>query len=223
MGQDTIKVHEKILCATSEFFKKATKSEWAESRPDPDTMDLTDDHPAVVKAYANWLYFRTLPTPDEHSLANGTFKADCEDEDMTKIDDNHDLMDETQIFLARAYVFGEKVIDNQFKDTIIDCMIACTVKFGDCPSHTAMNILYQGTLANSPARRLIVDFWVYCAHDSKGWAGSVKLHTPELIADALEAIVRKRPFPKNRPWEESPEQYHEKNQVEDIAALSTSS
>lgn len=133
-----VHVHKNILCRTSDFFKRATKEEWSKSRADPDTIDLANDDFEVVKAYAHWLYFQQPPAPITHCV--------------TKFP-----------FLAKSYVFGEKVMDITFKNVVIDLVVAEAVASNTIPASESMDILYLGTPEGSPARRLMVDFCVDAA------------------------------------------------------------
>ncbi|KAJ4300774.1 hypothetical protein N0V90_002862 [Kalmusia sp. IMI 367209] len=183
-GSKAIFVHENVLCATSAFFKNAIKSVWKELREEPETINLFDDNFEIVNAYIHWLYFQKLPIPD----------------------------DEYFIFLARAYVFGEKIMDISFKNDLMAGMIALCNKSNKFPSKV-MNIIYEGTIGGSPMRRLLVDIDVNFAHEDKGWIQDIQGYTAEALADVLLAMVAQRPATKKRPWNDTPHLY-----MEEVAA-----
>ncbi|KAJ4291131.1 hypothetical protein N0V90_010329 [Kalmusia sp. IMI 367209] len=95
--------------------------------------------PKVFKAYLHWLKHATIPRP-----SNGPDQNDYP-------------------FLAKLYVLGERVGDVRFKNAMIDTIIAVSVKARWCPVGEPVSIIYDGTKASSPARRLMTDF---CAHNA---------------------------------------------------------
>jgi hypothetical protein len=192
MHKDAINVHRGVLSQTSKFFAKATKGEWCELRKDPDTITLKGDDLKVVKAYVRWLYRQEPPLP---LLGNK-------------------VVGNAFIFLAKAYVFGEKVMDTAFKNTIIDCTVANVVESNSFPGSRAMNIIYGGTPDGSPARRLIVDFYAYAAYvtsETDVWAKNIRNFSKELLVDVLIATVTKRPGLGKGPWESAAHLYHEED------------
>ena len=187
--KDTINVHRDVLCQTSEFFAKATKGEWCELREDPDTITLKGDDLEVVKAYVRWLYRQDPPLPLLNSSVVNVYP-----------------------FLAKAYVFGEKVIDTTFKDAVIDCIVARAVETKSFPTSQTMNIIYRGTLDGSPARRLMVDFCVdgaYVRPEYDAWVQSIRGFSKELLADVVVGMVQKRPSLNKNPWTGASHLYHE--------------
>lgn len=67
--------------------------------------------------------------------------------------------------LTALYCFGEQYQDAHFKNTVIDAIIAST-KEEDAdgerwfPTNESVDIVYQGTPAGSPARKLMVDLHI---------------------------------------------------------------
>lgn len=98
-------VHRSILTSTSEFFRNATKPEWQDLRADPNTLVLAEANVEEFRSYVHWLYFRTLPC--EKSPTRGPVLDDI---DFPT--------------LARAYVLGEELMDVEFKNMVIDSIIA---------------------------------------------------------------------------------------------------
>jgi hypothetical protein len=103
--------HKSILCKSSAFFKRKLEPEWP-GLPYPDTTGLFDtiklpkDSPEIVAQYVQWLGTKELrltllkkTTPCDPVFAQGA--AD------------------TYVWLAKAYVFGEKIDDGYFKNAIL--------------------------------------------------------------------------------------------------------
>jgi hypothetical protein len=62
VGKESIcfPVLESVVCKSSKFFDNAMKSEWAATRTDPRTMDLTGEKPEVFTVYIHFLLQNTL-------------------------------------------------------------------------------------------------------------------------------------------------------------------
>ncbi|KAJ4300773.1 hypothetical protein N0V90_002861 [Kalmusia sp. IMI 367209] len=79
---------------------------------------------------------------------------------------------------AKSYVFGEKIMDNKYKNAILKQMMDFALSKG------------------SPARTLMVDILVELAHsDSKNWMRDVELYSKELLTDIVKAIMVTRTAP----------------------------
>ncbi|CZT23336.1 uncharacterized protein RCC_09048 [Ramularia collo-cygni] len=92
--------------------------------------------------------------------------------------------------LAALYVYGERVVDLRFKDTIIKTIISMSRhsgKDGQCywPVTDAVDCIYAGTLSGSPGRRLLVD--IFACHGGTHWIGD-----HEYDADFLRDLVLRR-------------------------------
>jgi hypothetical protein len=118
--------------ASSEFFKNATKPEWrTESRP----VDLSDEQPAIFKRYCQWLY--------TGFIAPGL------------------LAESSSGCLAYMYVLGEKIVDHEFQNAVIQAIISDMDRMNVVPSLRTIKIIYDGTTEESAARRLLVDSWAH--------------------------------------------------------------
>lgn len=92
--------------------------------------------------------------------------------------------------LAELYVFGEKIMDVDFKNAVIGAIIRETRKpetDGHCyfPTGDVVDILYAGTSSGSPARKLMVDLFFY--HGSPSWFDG-----HEYNGEFLNDVVMKR-------------------------------
>ncbi|KAF2660685.1 hypothetical protein K491DRAFT_711585 [Lophiostoma macrostomum CBS 122681] len=100
--------------------------------------------------------------------------------------------------LAKTYVLGEKMIDPDFQDAVMTKLILSSNY--ECPCVDAVGTIYLGTPKGSPARLLMVDFYVHRAHG--GWNKLdelPRLVSAEFAGDLIAALVTKRPFPPG-PW-----------------------
>jgi hypothetical protein len=109
-----------------------------------------------------------------------------------------DSAQETFVALAEAYVFGEKVIDTTYKNTILDTFITIQIKTSWSPEPDCANIIFAGTLPGHPARRLLADFVAHNAWDDShlspvGWMSSIDDYPQQLLADAMKTILSIRP------------------------------
>ncbi|KAF2130102.1 hypothetical protein P153DRAFT_396432 [Dothidotthia symphoricarpi CBS 119687] len=180
----TVTVHQGVLCSgSSGFFKNAMKPEWMAQRDDPYTINLVDDPLEAVKLYVNFLYFKTLPTPD----------LPHKDEKRSEV-----TLRKIQGYLsvlARAYVFGEKILDIKFKNVVIQSFQTITRDYKVLPMKGFASLIYGGTPAGSPARRLFVDYVAYCAcSDGKGaWHDVIETLPSEMLVDVTKRMIEVRP------------------------------
>ena len=113
---------------------------------------MPDDEAEAVYAYVQWLY---------------TGKIACK----TPAEDN-----EAYCYLASLYVLGEKLLDRNFQDMVVNVITAFTrwidptTTFAYFPSPSAIAIAYHYTPPGSPIRRLLVDIFV--RHGSPNWLDS---------------------------------------------------
>jgi len=185
----TFSVHENLICAASDFFKKATSREWKESKE----RSIKLEHDAeVFQIYLHWLYRHTLPLRvDEPGLSGNT----------------------EYVQLANAYVLGDFLQDTHFKDAVIDAIIDKTSsKASDgqfwYPVGAVIRCIYDNTLESSTARQLLVDLYANHGHGSWlcDWATQEDL-PKEFLFDVTVAVLDRRPKPP-RIAQANPCQYH---------------
>jgi len=185
VGKKKFHIHIGTLTATSDFFKNAMKPRWrANSKKQ---IDLSDEEPEDFESYVNWLYSRkvavTRPLVGRH------------------------------IQLARLYVLGERLVDETFQNAVLSAMIYHAVERDSFPPEAAINIIYSGTgSASSPARRLMVDMFVYACDEDWIITGSLIEETSvEFVDDLVRGFIRScTKYPINQklsPWVVAPEQY----------------
>lgn len=125
------------------MFASALKKEWSEGQTW--TIELDEETPELIAHYLDWLYTTDLPTKGCGSFGLNASKVAAND------------------LLAELYVLGERRLDSTLRNAIITEFIRLRLLFHDVagcqPSQrvSAINIVYQGTPAELPARRLMVD------------------------------------------------------------------
>lgn len=136
-------IHKDRLCRNSPFFKSALEKDWSESRSN--IVSLPDDEVETFAVYCDWLY---NTSPFTESISTGT-------KDVKAI----------WFVYRRAYMFGDKVLDRDFCDMILDETMKTAKKLGVTPTGLLFfifNLAYEGV----PARQLLLDVMLYSA-DSK--------------------------------------------------------
>lgn len=106
------------------------------------------------------------------------------------------LHEKETMLLARLYVLGEKYQDVHFKYSAIDAMVAKhhdpEEKGGSgwSPSGPDVDVIYRGTCADSPVRKLMVDM-----HMQAGWGNWIRengIHNLEFMKDLCAAMLDSR-------------------------------
>ncbi|KAF2768987.1 hypothetical protein EJ03DRAFT_249935, partial [Teratosphaeria nubilosa] len=128
-------VHECSIRAQSSFFDAVLGKPWKDSKER--TISLPDDEADIVKLYVHYAYRGQLCVKDHENRPE-------------------------YFTLAKLYVFGEKVGDKDLKNAVIDCFIQRLHKQlpsggRATPKTKVVDIIYSGTVAGSPARKLMVD------------------------------------------------------------------
>jgi hypothetical protein len=186
-------VHKAVLCKTSGFLQAALKPEW--QGPEPRPVDLTDEDPTTFKMYLPWLYSGKV------SLKPYTEKSDTSISGCSEA-------------VARSSVLGAKLMASAFQNAVLMAFIDCLEYDGYIPSHHAIRTIYKGTEAGSPARKLMVDFWVCEANDT--WARESDIDNvadtvgTEFANELIIAFIadRSRSYSiAKKPYIKEPEQY----------------
>ncbi|KAL2849389.1 hypothetical protein BJX68DRAFT_267241 [Aspergillus pseudodeflectus] len=149
--------------------------EWKESSQR--TIQLPDDEPSIVALYIHWLYHRTLPVfCDEPGLPG-----------------NAEYLD-----LVKAYVFGDKILDTTFQNTVIDAMIEKSrSKARDgaswYPVGEVIEYAYHNMHEPAPILELLVDMYVTTARRSwlYDWADPATIPQRFLLSLCAELLDRR--------------------------------
>ncbi|KAF2166274.1 hypothetical protein M409DRAFT_55127 [Zasmidium cellare ATCC 36951] len=161
----TFFVHRAVLYKSSEFLK--THAELESNDIDSESsISLPDFNSEAFALYSKWLYSSAIISIPE---------------DETPKDDA-----EWRV-LASAYALGEKLIDIDFKNTVIDALRAkVKSKIGNTVWKVApelVRIIYAGDSKDSPARRFVVDLY-------HGHGGASNLDDRSLPSDFLFDLAR---------------------------------
>jgi hypothetical protein len=136
-------VHEAVTRKGSLFFDKALKPKWANSRPDPRHIELSDNELEIFKIYLHLLYFKIML--------------------IVSVENNGPSTPE-YVLLSKCHVMDDKILNNGFKNIVMRAIVGATMNQPFSPIRFAglnpINNIYAGTTENSPARRFLVDVWV---------------------------------------------------------------
>ena len=128
-------VHENIIAPRSEFVRLALKGVWQEARER--IIPLPEDSIDAFDLYQQWLYTGNI----YESRFRGTTTG--------------------YILLVGAYFIGEKFIDADYKDTIIDCIIH-KLKTSRSFDKGQATLVWESTPVDSPLRKLRLDIYAWC-------------------------------------------------------------
>lgn len=144
-------VHEDIVKDSSEFVRLALRGDWMEASTRQ--IPLPDDEPAVFSVYQHWLYNGLI-----HSVRQGFGFSSASDEEYE--------------ILVKAYIFGEKIIDVAFKNSVVDAIVEKLDDFGFNKRLTSL--VFDNTTPASPLRRLWLDVYYHIGKVEwlePAWAG----------------------------------------------------
>jgi hypothetical protein len=147
-------IHEDFVKDSSEFVRLALRGDWKEASTRQ--IPLPDDEPAVFSVYQHWLYNGLI-----HSVQQGLGS-------VAQSDEEYEL-------LVKAYIFGEKIIDLSFKNSVVDAIIERVSEFGFNKRLTCL--VFDNTTSASPLRRLWLDIYYHL--------GNVEWLEPALAGDTI--------------------------------------
>ncbi|KAK5125111.1 hypothetical protein LTR85_000786 [Meristemomyces frigidus] len=141
-------IHRSVLCSSGHFFKTRLKPEW--SRTDEAHAKLPVQEPDAFNLYVNWLYMRGIPLTAPDKDDDAQHRAEWKN-------------------LAAAFVVGEAVMDDPFKDAIMDALCAKARSPKGATLWAVMNAvvqtLYDGAPPSSPARKWLLAVFIHHAPD----------------------------------------------------------
>lgn len=128
-------VHESLLKHSSPFFGPALYKKWKEGGGLG--ISLPDDETPIVAGYLEWLYYRRINTEQAE--------------------------DGQPMWLAKAYIFGDKVQDDDFCSAVVSVMAAWIQDKVDGKSFYSMrpeiDLIYSRTHKNSPIRKMLISMF----------------------------------------------------------------
>lgn len=143
--QQKFLIHEGVLGTSSEFIRLALRGEWKEATER--TIPMPDDDPAVFSVYQSWLYSSRF---------------------VTRSDDTTSATDPEYKVLVQAYILGEKLMDQNFKDSVADALVEKFQDFRHFDTSLAAikrfdtslpGLVFSSTPPGSPLRRLWLEFY----------------------------------------------------------------
>jgi len=143
-------VHKDLLCQKSPYFSAAANDCWKEGQEG--RVPLPDDDPAAFVLYVQWLYRGRIFSSQD-------------------IGDTGGNREEINL-LIEAFILGEKLQDQNFKDAVIDSLVhAVDTPDGQdtrwYPRSAAVDRAYKGTPESSPLLKLLVD--MHFIHGCADW------------------------------------------------------
>jgi hypothetical protein len=169
-------VYESCITRNSDFFRAAMKKEWTEGQTR--TIKLPEeDCIETLTHYLNYAYSQKLPTDRITAVASTGFPEG------------------TWTTLANIYVLGERMLDQSVQHAVIKELtrlpkLTCEANKSNksfSPNAEAISLIYDGTTAGSPARRLMVDYHVARGYES--WLGAH--HHAAFVLDLAKALQNK--------------------------------
>ncbi|KAI4907236.1 hypothetical protein J4E90_009738 [Alternaria incomplexa] len=177
-----LNVHRGVLCKSSAFFKNAIKLEWATQ--EENVVNLPEDSANTVIDYIKWLYYDKIETQLEEASEDTREKKAV-------------AAEKAYCLLADAYVFGEKIIDLQYKEAVMKAIFATLKSYNWNMGPESVNIIYEGTPPGSQLRRFIAERIAYEAFvdsdEGVGWLQYIEGYPRDVLVDALKVMVRVRP------------------------------
>lgn len=176
-------IHASVLTASGQFFKSVLKNEWA--KMGNGTVHLRDLDSEIFNIYVQWLYSDRLAAKIK-MVGSGVVKENAYDP------------------LVKLYALGERLNDAKFQDTIISAIIRLSREVNDrnvswYPSETAVNTIYENTTRKSPAKRLMVDFYVRYGYDD-WFDSSYETNRPhhEFLFDLSRKLLQHRQLSRDK-------------------------
>ena len=137
-------------------------------------MKLSEEEFEPVTAYVHWLYKRAIPNHLENRGNEDQYEQQC------------------YIHLSKLYALGERAIDCEFQNRVIDAIVATRrapaegIQYN--PIGEAVNIIYENTTRLAPARKLMVQIW-YDYGRSKWLTQSTAKLNHDFMEDVMSALL----------------------------------
>lgn len=169
-----MRVHQGILCKTSEFFKNVMRPEWARQKADPYTINLSDHTAADVKLYAQWLYSQKGNISTE-KLSGPAYESAVYEVFQT---------------LIEAYIYSEKIMDTAYNKAVFKVLIEAYMADDWTPGPDLINILYENSSPGCLARSMMIDFAACGMNFDTGseWHEHITKFSKDALVDLLKVV-----------------------------------
>jgi len=135
-------VHKSVLCQSSSFFERALGGDWQKKKNN--VIELPEDNPEVFEEYFAWLY-------NKASFSCATLFGGPKTEATVHFEHMREL-----------WVYGDKVLDHDFCDMIVDATISTAELVQQWPWESVF-MIYKVCGPNAPVRRFLVDMYIHIA------------------------------------------------------------
>lgn len=134
--------------------------------------------------YLLWLIYRDR-------APNSFFKFIVRSEDQTP-----DQIQSFYMRLSRAFILGEQLVDLAYQTLAFRLILWVKSTMEYPPGPAAAKVIYDGTPAGSPARKLLVDIFVTEAWDDRQWSGMwarfIQDYPHAMMRDVVTLFIRRR-------------------------------
>jgi len=172
-------VHKSVLCQSSPFFEAAVEKDWQEKKNN--LIELPEDEPEVFEEYFAWLYSKSHVSRSGKSTPINEINADFE-------------------HMRKLWMFGDKVLDHDFCDMVVDALISTAKLVGRWPIPSIFKIR-EVCGPNAPIRQFLVDMYLHLAHDT--WFEEKYNLNVDAYKEIVHAFALKKstsPTKANAPW-----------------------
>ncbi|KAF2444188.1 hypothetical protein P171DRAFT_27300 [Karstenula rhodostoma CBS 690.94] len=158
----------------------------------PKPIDLTNEDPSLIKHYVGWVNTRKIATSKRPRWVSQERRSEPDYKEEMTLD-----MEK----LALCYGLGERLEDAKYRNALLCTVRYYVAKEGIFPSDRAVAIMYEHTSKDSPARKMMVDFWAHAGDLSWLESKSVRYSVcREFFEDLLPALLRARAKPESETW-----------------------
>lgn len=165
-------IHKDLVTSNSQLFASALSRNWKEGRSG--VVSLPEDDPDAFEIYVSWLYKRS-PFTSEALLAPSS-------EQSTSLSP----LKQVERFIS-AYLLGDKLLDDDFCDMIIDALLEYSAARNAWPTKQAERIFLISP-PESPQRNLLPDIVVH--RGNAAWFNASSKNILGYSSEALIAITR---------------------------------
>lgn len=160
---EQFKVHDKLLCAKSSFFKNMLHGQFKEAIER--TVRLPDDNAVIFSLFLHWLYVGSLLEID--------------------LKDVPDMVRGPLFDRMKLYCFAEKICQNDLMDCSISSIITLCHTHDKLPTTDIIVWVYKNTLLGSNLRKLVARIFLYVLHQGENGNGDWSLKE---LSDAMSTI-----------------------------------